>query len=146
MIEKFQNYICEFKIFDIYNCLNLFQTNIVHHALLDGTVTCCLYFVEVCQRRAWLTVCLFDPPVHLVQDNWNCPCTPFVLCTNTFIATRWSPLKLVTIKMLLFQVNGTWGLPNFVCDFYIAMDVTCSTSSIFNLVAISIDRWVDSGQ
>ncbi|XP_033611256.1 dopamine D2-like receptor isoform X2 [Cryptotermes secundus] len=39
-------------------------------------------------------------------------------------------------------VNGTWGLPSFVCDFYIAMDVTCSTSSIFNLVAISIDRYI----
>lgn len=40
------------------------------------------------------------------------------------------------------QVNGAWSLPNVVCDFYIAMDVICSTSSIFNLVAISIDRWV----
>lgn len=29
-----------------------------------------------------------------------------------------------------------------MCDFYIAMDVICSTSSIFNLVAISIDRYV----
>ena len=38
------------------------------------------------------------------------------------------------------QVNVEWGLPAVVCDFYIAMDVTCSTSSIFNLVAISIDR------
>ncbi|CAH0385097.1 unnamed protein product [Bemisia tabaci] len=36
--------------------------------------------------------------------------------------------------------NGnTWGLPPLFCDFYIAMDVACSTSSIFNLVAISID-------
>ncbi|KAF0770974.1 dopamine D2-like receptor [Aphis craccivora] len=41
-----------------------------------------------------------------------------------------------------FEVNGKWGLPPFVCDFYIAMDVICSTSSIFNLVAISIDRLV----
>nr|XP_029728590.1 dopamine D2-like receptor [Aedes albopictus] len=39
-------------------------------------------------------------------------------------------------------VNGAWTLPNFVCDFYIAMDVICSTSSIFNLVAISIDRYI----
>ncbi|XP_044747684.1 dopamine D2-like receptor isoform X2 [Coccinella septempunctata] len=38
--------------------------------------------------------------------------------------------------------NGTWSLPAVVCDFYIAMDVTCSTSSIFNLVAISIDRYI----
>ncbi|XP_012054276.1 PREDICTED: dopamine D2-like receptor [Atta cephalotes] len=42
----------------------------------------------------------------------------------------------------LSLVNGSWSLPGFVCDFYIAMDVTCSTSSIFNLVAISIDRYI----
>lgn len=41
------------------------------------------------------------------------------------------------------QVNGSWGLPAFVCDVYIAMDVTSSTSSIFNLVAISVDRYVN---
>ncbi|KAL6434439.1 hypothetical protein ACFW04_006091 [Cataglyphis niger] len=41
-----------------------------------------------------------------------------------------------------YNVNGSWSLPGFVCDFYIAMDVTCSTSSIFNLVAISIDRYI----
>ncbi|XP_023289021.1 dopamine D2-like receptor [Orussus abietinus] len=40
------------------------------------------------------------------------------------------------------DVNGAWSLPGFVCDFYIAMDVTCSTSSIFNLVAISVDRYI----
>jgi dopamine D2-like receptor len=39
-------------------------------------------------------------------------------------------------------VNSKWDLPDVVCDFYIAMDVTCSTSSILNLVAISIDRYV----
>ncbi|KOB72672.1 Dopamine receptor, invertebrate, partial [Operophtera brumata] len=39
-------------------------------------------------------------------------------------------------------VNGSWGLPAFVCDVYIAMDVTSSTSSIFNLVAISVDRYI----
>ncbi|KAJ8667035.1 hypothetical protein QAD02_008697, partial [Eretmocerus hayati] len=38
-------------------------------------------------------------------------------------------------------VYGTWTLPGVVCDFYIAMDVMCSTSSIFNLVAISVDRY-----
>ena len=28
-----------------------------------------------------------------------------------------------------------------MCDFYLAMDVMCSTSSIFHLVAISVDRF-----
>ncbi|XP_048516563.1 dopamine D2-like receptor [Dendroctonus ponderosae] len=49
---------------------------------------------------------------------------------------------LVLKPFEMFQVNGQWALPDFVCDFYIAMDVTCSTSSIFNLVAISIDRYI----
>lgn len=36
-----------------------------------------------------------------------------------------------------------WTLPFVLCDLYIAMDVICSTASIFNLVAISIDRLHD---
>ena len=41
-----------------------------------------------------------------------------------------------------FQANwGDWYLPDGVCDFFLAMDVTCSTSSILNLVAISFDRY-----
>ena len=42
------------------------------------------------------------------------------------------------------QVYDKWTLPFFLCDVYIAMDVICSTASIFNLVAISIDRSVVS--
>ncbi len=38
----------------------------------------------------------------------------------------------------MFQL---WTLPFVLCDAYIAMDVVCSTASIFNLVAISIDRY-----
>ena len=37
---------------------------------------------------------------------------------------------------------GDWNLPASLCDFYLAMDVVCSTSSIFNLVAISLDRFL----
>ena len=36
---------------------------------------------------------------------------------------------------------GDWNLPFSLCDFYLAMDVVCSTSSIFHLVAISLDRF-----
>ncbi|XP_065082638.1 dopamine D2-like receptor [Ochlerotatus camptorhynchus] len=50
--------------------------------------------------------------------------------------------NVVQHEIQLNNVNGAWTLPNFVCDFYIAMDVICSTSSIFNLVAISIDRYI----
>nr|AFH53996.1 D2-like dopamine receptor [Periplaneta americana] len=66
--------------------------------------------------------------------------------TNYFIVSLALADLLVAVVVMPFAVyvlvNGTWGLPGFVCDFYIAMDVTCSTSSIFNLVAISIDRYI----
>lgn len=42
--------------------------------------------------------------------------------------------------LFILQFIGSWGLAPIFCDFYIAMDVSCSTSSILNLVAISIDR------
>ncbi|XP_059607722.1 dopamine D2-like receptor isoform X2 [Phlebotomus argentipes] len=66
--------------------------------------------------------------------------------TNYFIVSLAIADLLVAVVVMPFGVyilvNGTWSLPNFVCDFYIAMDVICSTSSIFNLVAISIDRYI----
>ncbi|XP_077290284.1 dopamine D2-like receptor [Arctopsyche grandis] len=66
--------------------------------------------------------------------------------TNYFIVSLALADLLVAVVVMPFAVyvlfNGTWGLPPFVCDFYIAMDVICSTSSIFNLVAISIDRYI----
>jgi len=75
-MKQFQNDICEFRTLSVTtvpfcNRLNLFQRNNFDHPLPDGTITCCLYFVAVCQRRAWLTVCLFDPPDHLVQELYH---------------------------------------------------------------------------
>ncbi|XP_035728482.1 dopamine D2-like receptor isoform X2 [Vespa mandarinia] len=67
--------------------------------------------------------------------------------TNYFIVSLAVADLLVAVLVMPFAVyvlvnSGSWSLPGFVCDFYIAMDVTCSTSSIFNLVAISIDRYI----
>ncbi|XP_055300316.1 dopamine D2-like receptor isoform X2 [Sitodiplosis mosellana] len=66
--------------------------------------------------------------------------------TNYFIVSLAIADLLVAVVVMPFAVyvlvNGAWALPNFVCDFYIACDVICSTSSIFNLVAISIDRYI----
>ncbi|XP_034489571.1 dopamine D2-like receptor [Drosophila innubila] len=66
--------------------------------------------------------------------------------TNYFIVSLAIADLLVAVVVMpfavYFLVNGAWALPNVVCDFYIAMDVICSTSSIFNLVAISIDRYI----
>lgn len=73
----------------------------------------------------------------------------FLEMINFFLLNSWNEsyrLEWTAINHIFsfstLQVNGAWSLPNVVCDFYIAMDVICSTSSIFNLVAISIDRWV----
>ncbi|XP_048483405.1 dopamine D2-like receptor [Plutella xylostella] len=67
--------------------------------------------------------------------------------TNYFIVSLAVADLLVAVVVMPFGVyylfNGmSWGLPALVCDCYIAMDVTCSTSSIFNLVAISVDRFI----
>ncbi|XP_022112764.1 dopamine D2-like receptor [Pieris rapae] len=66
--------------------------------------------------------------------------------TNYFIVSLAVADLLVAVVVMPFGVyylvNGVWGLPAVVCDCYIAMDVTCSTSSIFNLVAISVDRYI----
>ncbi|RZF35626.1 hypothetical protein LSTR_LSTR005154 [Laodelphax striatellus] len=66
--------------------------------------------------------------------------------TNYFIVSLALADLLVAVLVMPFAVyvlvNGSWSLPPVVCDFYIAMDVMCSTSSIFNLVAISIDRYI----
>ncbi|KAK2706405.1 dopamine D2-like receptor [Artemia franciscana] len=66
--------------------------------------------------------------------------------TNYFIVSLAVADCLVAIAAMPFNVyvlvNGDWELPTIICDFYIAMDVICSTSSIFNLVAISIDRYI----
>ncbi|KAJ2951695.1 hypothetical protein O0L34_g13857 [Tuta absoluta] len=66
--------------------------------------------------------------------------------TNYFIVSLAVADLLVAVVVMPFGVYylfyGVWGLPAVVCDCYIAMDVTCSTSSIFNLVAISVDRFI----
>ncbi|XP_046802559.1 dopamine D2-like receptor isoform X2 [Lucilia cuprina] len=66
--------------------------------------------------------------------------------TNYFIVSLAIADLLVAVVVMPFAVyalvNVTWSLPYFACDFYIAMDVICSTSSIFNLVAISVDRYI----
>ena len=60
-----------------------------------------------------------------------------------YIISKSKILILMYLSFSAFQMNwGMWDMPKVVCDFYIATDVICSTSSIFNLVAISIDRYV----
>nr|AXH38066.1 putative dopamine receptor D2 [Cupiennius salei] len=66
--------------------------------------------------------------------------------TNYFIVSLAFADLLVAAVVMPFAVyvlvNVEWELSDTLCDFYIAVDVTCSTASIFNLVAISIDRYI----
>lgn len=66
--------------------------------------------------------------------------------TNYFIVSLAFADLLVAAAVMPFAVyvlvNVNWELSETLCDFYIAVDVTCSTASIFNLVAISIDRFI----
>lgn len=66
--------------------------------------------------------------------------------TNYFIVSLAFADLLVSAVVMPFAVyvlvNVNWELSDTLCDFYIALDVTCSTASIFNLVAISIDRFI----
>nr|AXH38067.1 putative dopamine receptor D2 [Cupiennius salei] len=66
--------------------------------------------------------------------------------TNYFIVSLAFADLLVAAVVMPFAVyvlvNVDWELSETLCDFYIALDVTCSTASIFNLVAISIDRFI----
>ncbi|OQR76146.1 dopamine D2 receptor-like, partial [Tropilaelaps mercedesae] len=66
--------------------------------------------------------------------------------TNYFIVSLAFADLLVAAVVMPFAVyvlvNVRWELSDTLCDLYIAIDVTCSTASIFNLVAISIDRFI----
>ncbi|XP_054167280.1 dopamine D2-like receptor [Oppia nitens] len=65
--------------------------------------------------------------------------------TNWFIVSLAFADLFVTIPMvfsLYVMVNVDWELSDAICDLYIAIDVICSTASIFNLVAISFDRYI----
>lgn len=108
-----------------------------------------LVILSVCRERTLQTVTnYFIVSLALADLLVAVVVMPFgvYILVSSMILTWYKKKSVVKFKMffynILFQVNGAWSLPNVVCDFYIAMDVICSTSSIFNLVAISIDRFV----
>ena len=51
-----------------------------------------------------------------------------------------SSRSIFIIFFLSLQVSHQWHLPYVICELYMTIDVICSTASIFNLVAISVDR------
>ncbi|ULT82813.1 hypothetical protein L3Y34_012213 [Caenorhabditis briggsae] len=70
--------------------------------------------------------------------------------TNMLIVSLAVSDLFVAIGVMSFGVyyewNGfKWGLGSFFCHVYQALDVACSTASILNLLAISLDRYIAIG-
>ncbi|XP_078663908.1 D(4) dopamine receptor-like [Branchiostoma floridae x Branchiostoma belcheri] len=66
--------------------------------------------------------------------------------TNYFIVNLAVTDALMAVLVMPFVVyvefiNGVWQLGFLMCDVFVALDVMLCTASIFNLVAISIDRF-----
>ena len=65
-------------------------------------------------------------------------------CTHSvasqILIQSWPTLKTRPPPPTTPQVNEVWELSDLLCDIFVAVDVTSSTASILNLVAISIDR------
>ncbi|XP_072037798.1 probable G-protein coupled receptor No18 [Amphiura filiformis] len=51
---------------------------------------------------------------------------------------------MVVMPLALYQDinNGNWGLPPWLCDVWVSLDVLMSTASIWNLCVISLDRFL----
>ncbi|TMS36741.1 hypothetical protein L596_003833 [Steinernema carpocapsae] len=67
--------------------------------------------------------------------------------TNMLIVSLAVSDFLVAICVMSFAVyfewnSFIWGLGPVLCNLYIAADVACSTASILNLLAISLDRYI----
>ncbi|WKY14226.1 hypothetical protein Q1695_000065 [Nippostrongylus brasiliensis] len=67
--------------------------------------------------------------------------------TNMLIVSLAISDFMVAICVMSFGVyyernDFKWNMGQFFCNLYLASDVTCSTASILNLLAISLDRYI----
>ncbi|CAJ0609842.1 unnamed protein product [Cylicocyclus nassatus] len=67
--------------------------------------------------------------------------------TNLLIVSLAISDFMVAICVMSFGVyyernDFKWNMGHFFCNVYLACDVTCSTASILNLLAISLDRYI----
>ncbi|XP_034111448.1 dopamine D2-like receptor isoform X3 [Drosophila albomicans] len=125
-----------------------YRTNCTNATLNLTTESC--HELRVVDHNYWALILILFPILTLFGNILVilsvCRERSLQTVTNYFIVSLAIADLLVAVVVMpfavYFLVNGAWALPNVVCDFYIAMDVICSTSSIFNLVAISIDRYI----
>ncbi|XP_051885539.1 D(4) dopamine receptor-like [Pristis pectinata] len=76
-----------------------------------------------------------------------CTERPLRTATNVFIASLAVSdllLALLVLPLYVFQEfqGGVWTLGPGLCDYLMTMDVMLCTASIFNLCAISVDRFI----
>ncbi|XP_064537033.1 dopamine D2-like receptor isoform X2 [Drosophila montana] len=125
-----------------------YRTNCTNSTLNLTTESC--HELRIVDHNYWALILILFPILTLFGNILVilsvCRERSLQTVTNYFIVSLAIADLLVAVVVMpfavYFLVNGAWALPNVVCDFYIAMDVICSTSSIFNLVAISIDRYI----
>ncbi|XP_032295798.1 dopamine D2-like receptor isoform X5 [Drosophila virilis] len=125
-----------------------YRTNCTNSSLNLTTESC--HELRIVDHNYWALILILFPILTLFGNILVilsvCRERSLQTVTNYFIVSLAIADLLVAVVVMpfavYFLVNGAWALPNVVCDFYIAMDVICSTSSIFNLVAISIDRYI----
>ncbi|XP_078271581.1 D(4) dopamine receptor-like [Rhinoraja longicauda] len=72
---------------------------------------------------------------------------PLRTATNSFIASLATSdllLAILVLPLYVFQEfqGGVWTLGPGLCDYLMTMDVMLCTASIFNLCAISVDRFI----
>nr|AOG14374.1 dopamine receptor subtype alpha-2R [Cancer borealis] len=128
---------------------------------------CTVNETDIIEKNCTMNCTGDDDPIHTEKNYWTLLLLLFPVFTvfgNILVlmsvykerslqtVTNYFIVSLAVADLLLasfvmpfavyYLMCGYWGLGPFVCDVYVAMDVVCSTSSIFNLVAISIDRYI----
>ncbi|XP_077995991.1 muscarinic acetylcholine receptor M4-like [Glandiceps talaboti] len=68
--------------------------------------------------------------------------TPSYLYITSLAVADVSVGVIVMPLFVVYEVLGYWPFSQVTCDFWIVMDFTCSSSSIFTLCAISFDRYL----
>ncbi|XP_064651270.1 dopamine D2-like receptor [Lineus longissimus] len=102
------------------------------------------------ERRYWALI-LFIFPVFTIFGNVLVVLSVYrertlQTVTNYFIVSlAIADIFVASLVMpiaIYFEINVyRWDLPPFLCDAWVCFDVLCSTASILNLTAISVDRF-----
>ena len=59
----------------------------------------------------------------------------------TFLGRVFGLLMYAWLRVLQYEMTGSWTLGQRICDLWITSDVFCCTASILNIVVIALDRY-----